>query len=185
MAFVLLETDVRAGVPCPEVKLRGSQLPRSLSLLGGDSPVPTTLAAGLHVEAYDGETNGLCDYMAGIGFVVVSTRLRAILEDENAKVEFLPLPIVYNGRREIGYSVLRALRVVRGVDMAASIAELDGVGVALAVERLVLNENSFKGAPFVLVRELAAFAASSELSRTILRARCVGCTFVDPGNFRL
>jgi hypothetical protein len=185
MDFVLLQTDVRAGVSCPEVKLRGAQLPRRVSLLGGDQPLPRTFAAGLHVEACDGETNGLSDYMVGVGFVAVSTRLRAILEDENAEVEFVSVPLFYRERRENGYSILRALRVVRGIDMAASVAELGEVGVALSVDRLVLDEHAFTGTPFVLVHELALFAASGSLSRTILHAGCVGCAFTHPSSFQL
>lgn len=184
MSILLLRGDISGRVPCPQVTLCNCETARGVSLKGGP-PVAHLLPAGFHVEIDDGEVEGLTDFIPGIGFVLVSQKLRNVLEARHAEVEYIPVPALYRERLVQGYFLANPLRVVRGVDLEASSIELNGVGIAMSVDRLVLEESLFAGIPLCVVDEIDAVAVQSEVAQAIVAAGCTGGEFADPATFTL
>ncbi len=153
----------------------------------GGPPMSKRLPHNLFFEVSDGfeSPSGLPDFISGIGFMLVSHRLKRVLESFKVEVEFVAAQIQYESARRAGYFLANPLRVVRGVDLQASSIELDEVGIALSVTKLVLNDLCFDGIPIAFVHEIVMVAVQTEVADAISKAGCTGCRFTDPSTYRL
>ena len=175
-----LEPDVSGEAPFPELHCDYVR-PRGLSALLGEH-IAGRLPK-LTFNAIDGAecSSGIPDFTRTVGYCIISTRMRRVLEENLAEVEYLPCDIVYRGRCISNqYYVANPLRKIRGVDLERSSIELDEVGIALGVERLVLNESLFAGTPLALLHETVSLVVQPGLMSAINDGDLVGCSFVDP-----
>ena len=169
----------------PSVSTGALKRPRGLSLMGG-VPVAGRLPSDLVFQVSDGSAvAGLTDFMTGVGVFVVSDALKDIVSRFTSTVEFIPVGIEYDGTLRSGYSIFNPVLLVDGVDLSASSLKLNSVGLAVSVERLVLNEQRFAGVHVGLVHEVRQIAVSRELGDAIMAAGCTGCRLVVPQDFRL
>lgn len=181
----LIEQSTAPESPFPQVSKGDMALPRGVSALGGAS-IAGFVPRGLSFFVTDGNARvkGLTDFMKGVGVLLVSGRLRAVLDEHRAQVEYWPVDVFYNNSHQEGYFLAVPLQRVRAVDMQASSIELDRVGVALGVDRLVLDESRLSGIPFAIVAETMHFAVDDDLAKAITRSGCTGCAFIDPSLVR-
>lgn len=177
----LVESDTSSRHPYPEVSSQGFILPRGVRPIGEESiarhiPIEPIFSVG------DGnpEVPVLTDFMRGVGWLIVSPRLRASLDAVSADVEYVAVRLKHSHRVVDGYFIANPRRRVIGVDMQASSIELDEVGIALSVERLVLDQSKFNGIPLSVLAETGGLVASQEAIASITHNNCTGCRFLDP-----
>jgi len=181
--IVFIETDTSGASPYPELSAEGFTLPRGTYAMGGP-PMRSLLPENFTLSVEDGSSraSGLTDFMRGVGWLVVSEKLKHIFERYGADIEFISIGLRYRGETWGGYFIANPRNRVHGVDLAASSIELDDVGVALGVERLVLDESKFAGVPVAVLHETTHIALQSEVAEAIRAAGCTGCVFVPPSS---
>jgi hypothetical protein len=104
---------------------------------------------------------GLPDYWSCGPLIVVSSRLKAILEAHKSEVEFLPAEIHCRGRTVGGNHLVHLLKVIDCIDAARTVASLRD-GRFEDIEKLALDESRTEDSPLFLV------------DRTVRRIVCVG-----------
>lgn len=150
----------------------------------GGPPIRSLLPENfiLSVEDCSSRSSGLTDLMRGVGWLVVSDRLRCIFDRYGADIEFVPVGLHYKRELHSGFFVANPKNRIRGVDLTASSIELDEVGVALGVDRLVLDEEKFAGISVAVLHETAHIVVQSEVAEAIQAEGCTGCVFVLPSS---
>ena len=175
LTFLEVATDPR--FPCPEARTDFVP-PRGLTTFGGPSlkgSLPT-----LKFDLIDGVAPGLVDLVRSVRFWLVSEKLRRVFEREHAEVEWIEIQAHYRSAlAPVQYYVANPLRMVRGVDRAASTIELDEAGIAMSVDRLVLDESKFIGMPAAVLYETRHLVVQPHLRAAIEDARCAGCEFIE------
>jgi hypothetical protein len=177
----LLGPDTAPTIPFPEISTGEFVRPRGLLTFGGP-PLSGRLPSDLIFYVEDGYESGtgLPDFMRGAGFILVSQKLRSLIEKGSLEVEFLPANLSYHDRDVRGFFIMNPLRRIRGVNFKASQIELDEAGLALSVDKLVLDESKFSGVALSVLHETLDLAVQQSLADSISAAECVGCKFVDP-----
>lgn len=177
----LLSQDTTGASPFPRVCNPTLSHLRGLKTLGGnslDGNFPS-----LRFVAEDGYESlpGLCDYFTSGLLNIFSGKMRLVLQQIGAELEFFPVIVEYKGRETTTeYFVGNLLRRFNGVDLSRSIVELDDeLGDALSVEILALDEAKFEGVKMSVVAEIQRIAVSEEVITAIQNAGCTGCMFVD------
>jgi hypothetical protein len=183
--ILLVKTDISGDVPFPEISAGGFLLPRGVTAFGGP-PVAARLPKPFMLYAYDGGDSlpGLVDYMHGIGYLVVSDKLRKVWEQFTSDVEYVPIDILYNEDLVENYYVANPTQRIAGVDLSASTIELDDLGIALSVERLVIDEARFEGVPIAVLSETVDLVVHEEVAIATQNAMCTGCVFLSPEEAR-
>jgi hypothetical protein len=181
-----LEQDTSAGTPFPEISTGGYVRPRGMVAVGGP-PIAAHLPKNLTFVVQDGNVGveGVTDFMKGGGFVLVSEKLRQVWDRFAAEVEYVPVDVLYRENLRRGFFVANPLRRVRGIDLDASSIELDESGLALSVEKLVLDESRFEGIPLAVVHETLNLAVQPDLAAAIREAGCTGCVPIPPSTIRI
>jgi hypothetical protein len=180
-----IESDTSPGSPFPEISTGEYVRPRGLIAVGGP-PVADKLPKDLTFYVTDGnpDAGGATDFMRGVGFLLASEKLKRVLEDSEADVEFIPIRVVYKDVALPDYFIANPQRRVRGADLGASRLELDEAGIALSVDKLVLDEARFTGIPLAVLHETLHIAVQAELAGAIKDARCTGCKFIEPASIQ-
>jgi hypothetical protein len=181
--ILFLESDISAGAAFPEVSAGDFVRPRGLVVVGGP-PIAGRLPKNLTFYVHDGEASapGLTDFMRGVGFILISKKLREVLESVKADVEYVPVMVRYMDHNEEGYFVANPLRRIHGVDLTASVLELDEAGIALTVDKLVIDEARFTDVPIAVVHETLHIAVQDDVAAAIRAAGCTGCSFISPAS---
>lgn len=179
--ILLAESDTSRGVPFPELSTEGFDLPRHVFPMGGP-PISAYLPKNLVFSVRDGapSARGLTDFICGVGWLVVSKRLKEVLSAEGAEIEYFPIGLRYRGALHQGYFIANPFHRIKGVDMDASDILLDSVGVAYELNRLVLDETRFSNVPVSVLHETAQLAIQSEVADAVRAALCSGCAFRSP-----
>lgn len=180
-----IDSATMPGVPYPELLTGGLEVPRGVHTMGGQ-PIAAHLPNNLTFDVRDGasDSRGLTDFMRGVGWLVVSAKLREVLDAGSAEVEYIPVGIRYDGTVHGGFFIANPLNRVRGVDLSTSAIELDELGIALSVDALVLDEAKFAGIPFAVLHETMHLTVQDSLADAIRQAGCTGCTFINPSSVK-
>jgi hypothetical protein len=180
-----LRPDIGPAIPFPEISTGDYVSPRGLFTFGG-APLAGRLPPDLTFYIEDGYESGtgLPDFMRD-EFILVSLKLRALIEKESMEVEFLPANLSYHDRNVEGFFIMNPLQRIRGVNVKASEIELDEIGLALTVEKLVLDESKFNNLAISVLHETLDLVVQQNLADAITKAGCVGCKFVDPDSIRI
>lgn len=175
-----LTSDTSPATPFPDISTGEYVRPRGLFTFGGP-PLSGRLPSDLIFYVEDGYESGtgLPDFMRD-QFILVSQKLRNLIEKESAEVEFLSAHLSYKEREVEGFFIMNPLRRIRGVNLKESDMELDEIGLALSVEKLVLDESKFNGVAISVLHETLDLVVQQNLADAITKAECVGCKFVDP-----
>jgi len=149
--------------------------------LGDDFP-------DLTIQLTDGDEcpSGLVDYFQ-VGLLnIASLKLRKVLEDSGAEVEYLPIRVLYNGKpSQFEYFVANPLMRFDAIDIANSEVELDEeLGDALSVNRLVIDKLKFKNVKLAVIAEIQRIGVQTEVAAAVKSSGCIGCTFIDPISVR-
>lgn len=182
----LLNVDTSGKVPCPNVENIDPSSLRAFKTLGGvrlgDSFPDLTL------ELTDGDEcpSGPVDYFQAGLLNITSWKLRKVLEDVGAEVEYLPVRVLYNGKRtQIEYFVANPLERFNAIDIVNSDVELDEeLGDALSVNRLVIDKLKFNGVKLAVIAEIQKIGVQAEVAVAVESSGCVGCVFIEPISFR-
>ena len=176
----LLTSDTSPAVPFPDISTGEYERPRGLFTFGGP-PLSGRLPTDLIFYIKDGyeSATGLPDFMRD-QFILVSQKLRDVIEKECAEVEFLPAHLSYKNHDVKGFFIMNPLCRIQGVNLKESDIDLDEIGLALTVEKLVLDESKFDGVAISVLHETLDLAVQQNLADAITKAKCVGCKFVDP-----
>jgi hypothetical protein len=184
--ILFAENDSSRNVPFPELSSDGIDLPRGISTLGGP-PIAGLMPSNLEFSVNDGSglVTGLTDFMLGIGWLVVSKKLKDVLEACDVEAESISVSIRYKGDIHKGFYIVNPTRRVCGVDPEKSNAEYTEVGTILSADKLVIDESRFAGIPLSVLHETGHIAIQEQVAESIQRAGCVGCAFIDPVSVRL
>jgi hypothetical protein len=179
--MLLLQPDTSPGSPYPEVSSDGFRLPRGVFKAGGP-PIAAHLPKNLVFSVTDGEPQmpRLTDYMESIGWIIVSAKLKAVLDQQGANVEYIPMTLRHHGSLHDGYFLANPLRRIKGIDMAASELELNELGMAVTADKLALDESRFAGIPLTILHETSDLVVSPESAENVQAEGCTGCVFVKP-----
>ncbi len=162
-------------------------MPRGFPWGGGRSwkdllDVPVT------VEASDGNEvpPGLPDFFHTISLHFVSTRLRLLLENAGAEIEFWPASVHYAGQVDANsYFVANPLIQLPALDIERSAVELDDMGLALSAEHVVLDEAKLANTNWAKVRELQQVVVSSVVQNALRESGFSGFQLVESSAVRL
>jgi hypothetical protein len=183
---LLLESEASPHHPYPEIASGGFFLPRGTSPIGAET-IAKHIPEDLTFLVHDGNpaVPGLTDLMRGVGWLVVSQRLKTALDAVSADVEYIAINLSYADRIVEGYYIANPRRLLLGIDMNASAVELDSAGIALSVDRLVLDQSRFDGVPLAVLSETRHLVVSPEAVASITRHGCNGCQFLHPASVQL
>lgn len=176
----ILRRDFGPKIPFPEVSTGEYESPRGLFTFGGFSLIgklPKDLI--FYVEDGFESGTGLPDFIKD-EFILVSKKLRSVIEESGADVEFLPANVSYENNDVNGFFIMNPLRRIQGVNLQKSNLELNEANFAMSVEKLVLDESKFDGIAISVLHETLDLAVQQHLADAITKAECVGCKFVDP-----
>lgn len=187
MRFIEVETRRREGV-APDARLVGPTLPPKFWWWGGTSWAGKIEGPLLvEVAATPGTLNErLTDFFRTTNARIVSARLKEVLRQAGAEVEFWPATILL-GQEVIQekFFAVNSLVRRRAVDLDRSKIELDDeFGDALSVEKLVLDEQKLQDVKWAVVEEVNRIAVDEQIQHAISLAGCTGCRFMDPIEIR-
>jgi hypothetical protein len=185
---ILTFEAVDPRVPCPYAKGEFPATPRGVFTSGGSALAGYLAGTSLRVEALDhpGRPSGLTDFFPWANRRIVSASMRSIFESVAARVEYFPVAVMNRGRIfEDEYFLANPLVSIRGIDLTASQVELDEVGVALSVEKLVLDEKRFDHVPLALLFETAQIIVDEKLANSVEKSTCVGYRLIEPSEVRI
>lgn len=181
-----VEVDTRTlDVPKPIARFAGPDVSPRAWWYGGKS-WKDEMPAPLIIEVSDSPAfeapAGLTDFFRTTHIRLVSNRLRKVLEEFGAEVEFWPITLRYRGEVFDGdYWAANALLRLKAVDREKSLIELDEeMGDAISVDRLVLDEAVFIDKHWAIVDEVQRIAVSQEVQDGILASGCTGMRFIEP-----
>lgn len=182
----LLSVDTCGRVPCPIAENLDLSGLRGFKTMGG---VPLSdRFPDLTIQLTDGDEcpSGLVDYFQAGLLNIASLKLRKVLEDAGAEVEYLPVRVLYNEKpTEIEYFVANPLMRFDAIDIINSEVELDEeLGDALSVNRLVIDQLKFKGVKLAVIAEIQKIGVQTEVAIAVKSSGCIGCMFIDPISFR-
>lgn len=125
----------------------------------------------------------LNDYLRVGSLRIISPRLRSLMEGAGAKVEYVNVSIVHEGREYDDYSYLNFLEVIDCVDRARSIIE-PGIWAEGNIRRLVLDEQKIGASALFVIEDTVLIGVSDALSATIRKADCTGVVLKRPEDWR-
>ena len=133
---------------------------------------------------------GLADSLDGTGFVLLSNKVRALLEGRiGGRVEYLPIKVINHKGRVASeeHSILNPLEVVDCIDPIASEAEMDIIldDAIDSVARLVLREDVIPPGlnVFRLARWTSRIIIRRSLANELTNAGLTGLRFVEPAKY--
>lgn len=131
------------------------------------------------------EGERLTDYLANnLGWFIVSERFKAILEEIDDGIQYLPINLVSKGENKIlkGFSIANILNVVDALDLENSdyiVFELDGESI-YSVRKYALRKETIQSKHIIKLKgdEIPIFI-SEELKELIERNNITGCDFLE------
>lgn len=182
-----IEVETR-GSGTPHARLVGPTLPRDFWWWGGvswvgkiDGPLLVEI-----VTTSDRSSGDLTDFFRTTNVRIVSSRLQEVLKRASTETEFWPVTIL-RGQEVIQgkYYAVNSLETRRAVDTGRSIVEFDEeLGDAIAVEKLILDEQKLQELRWAMVEEVHRIAVSEDVQQAITLSGCTGFCFLDPIEIR-
>jgi hypothetical protein len=128
---------------------------------------------------------GLPDYWICGPLIMVSSKLKSIIESHKAEVEFLPAQIHCRGRTVGGNHCVHFLKVIDCIDAARTVASLRD-GWFEDIEKLALDESRAGDSPlFVVDRTFRRIVCvGSRLASHLREAKLTGMQFLSAGEWK-
>ncbi len=134
------------------------------------------------------ETNldiGLPDYWSCGPFIMVSSKLKSILEAHKAEVEFLPAQIHRRVKRVGGNHSVHFLKVIDCIDATRTVASLRD-GCFEDIEKLTLDESRTQDSPLFVVDRTSRriVCVSSRFASHLRKAKLSGLQILSAGEWK-
>ena len=125
----------------------------------------------------------LTDYLQVGDLHIVSPKLRELMEEARANVQYLDLPVVHKGRTHKGYAYLNFLDVIDCLDRRRSVI-VPGVFPDGDIKRLVLKHHTIGKSPLFVIENALLVGVSDDLAAAIEESNCTGLLLEAPDDWR-
>lgn len=128
---------------------------------------------------------GLPDYWICGPLIMVSSKLKSILEVHKAEVEFLPAQIHCRGRSVGGNHCVHFLKVIDCIDATRTVASMQD-GRFEDIEKLALDESRTQDSPLFVVDRTSRriVCADSKLASHLREAKLSGVQLLSAGEWK-
>ena len=128
---------------------------------------------------------GLPDYWICGPLIMVSSKLKSILEVHKAEVEFLPAQIHCRGRSVGGNHCVHFLKVIDCIDATKTVASMQD-GRFEDIEKLALDESRTQDSPLFVVDRTSRriVCADSKLASHLREAKLSGVQLLSAGEWK-